>query len=63
MEVVGVIVENFEFYLYLIGWENFKYFVNMYKKIVDEWFDEVVECVGLILVIYDKVKIYFFGMC
>lgn len=62
-EFVGVIVENFEFYLYLMGWENLKYFVNMYKNIKEDRFQEVIEWVGFVNVVYDKVKMYFFGMC
>lgn len=62
MEHVGVIIESPEFYKYLTGYENLKYFARMHKNVGKERINEVVELLGLKFVIHRKVSGYSLGM-
>ncbi|EBF5107009.1 ABC transporter ATP-binding protein [Listeria monocytogenes] len=63
ISVVGAIIENPEFYMYMSGWANLKQFARMSQKnITDEHIREIVELVKLTGAIDQKVKTYSLGM-
>ena len=59
---IGGIIENPEMYSYMTGWDNLKFFANLYDGITDERIHEVVKLVGLENRIHDKFKNYSLGM-
>lgn len=59
---VGCIVEEPDVYMYLSGMENLKIQARMYKNVLKEDINRVVELVGLEERIYDKVSKYSLGM-
>ncbi len=59
---VGGIIENPEMYSYMSGWDNLKFFANLYNGISNERIHEVVKLVGLENRIKDKFKNYSLGM-
>ena len=59
---VGCIVEEPDVYMYLSGIENLKIQARMYKNVLKEDINRVVELVGLEERIYDKVSKYSLGM-
>lgn len=62
IESVGGIVEEPDVYMYLSGMENLKIQARMYKNVLKEDINRVVELVGLEERIYDKVSKYSLGM-
>ncbi|MBF2674084.1 ABC transporter ATP-binding protein [Listeria marthii] len=62
MRGLGSIVENPEFYSFLIGQENLAYFARMDSSIKKERIQEVTELVGLEKRINDRVSTYSLGM-
>ena len=60
---IGAIIENPDFYNYLSGYNNLKYFAKIQAvKIKNEEIDEIVKLVGLSNNIHKKVKTYSLGM-
>lgn len=59
---LGGIIENPEMYSYMSGWDNLKFFANLYGNISDERINEIVRLVGLENRINDKFKNYSLGM-
>ncbi|QTM98917.1 ATP-binding cassette domain-containing protein [Sediminibacillus dalangtanensis] len=60
---LGAIVENPDFYLYMSGLDNLRYFAKLQdKKISRKTIDDVVRVVGLTESIQKKVKTYSLGM-
>lgn len=59
---IGCIVENPDLYGDLSGYENLKYFANMYNGITNDRISEIIELIGLKEQIQDKVKKYSLGM-
>ncbi|MBQ8749026.1 MAG: ABC transporter ATP-binding protein [Clostridia bacterium] len=59
---VGAIIESPDMYSYMTGFENLKYFANLYDNISNKRINEVVKLVGLENRINDKVKHYSMGM-
>ncbi|SDL90849.1 ABC transporter ATP-binding protein [Sediminibacillus halophilus] len=60
---LGAIVENPDFYLYMSGLDNLRYFAKLQdKKISRQTIDDVVRTVGLTESIQKKVKTYSLGM-
>jgi ABC-2 type transport system ATP-binding protein len=59
---IGAIVENPEMYKFMSGYDNLVHFARMFKGISKAKINEVVELVGLIERIDDKVKTYSLGM-
>ncbi|MCM3118427.1 ABC transporter ATP-binding protein [Neobacillus sp. MER 74] len=63
MSEIGAIVENPEFYKYMSGYKNLKYYANMaIKEVSDERIMEVARLVKLEDAINQKVKTYSLGM-
>lgn len=59
---VGAMVEMPQFYPYLSGYQNLKYFASLYGNITKGQIIDIAELVGLKGRIYDKVKTYSLGM-
>ena len=59
---VGAIIENPEFYPFLSGYDNLKYYMNMSGSIDYCHFNEIIELLGLKESIHKKVKTYSLGM-
>ncbi len=58
----GCIVESPDVYLYLSGMDNLKIQARMYKNVIKDDINRVIELVGLEKRIYDKVSKYSLGM-
>ena len=61
-EKLGAIVESPEFYPFMSGYQNLKYFSKMYRDITEEQIDKLVELSGLSNRIHDKLSEYSLGM-
>lgn len=59
---IGAIVENPDFYLYLLGYDNLKLNANLYENVDEKRIKEVVKIVGLEERINEKVSHYSLGM-
>ena len=59
---VGAIIESPDMYSYMSGYDNLRYFANLYKGISDKRIYEVARLVGLENRLKDKVKNYSMGM-
>ncbi|MGN1227590.1 MAG: ABC transporter ATP-binding protein [Christensenellales bacterium] len=59
---VGAIIESPDMYSYMTGYENLKYFANLYPNISNKRIYEVARLVGLENRLKDKVKHYSMGM-
>ncbi len=59
---VGAIIETPTMYSFMSGYQNLKYYANLYKDITKKRIDEIVKLVGLESRIKDKVKTYSLGM-
>ena len=59
---VGAIIENPDLYMYLTGYQNLEYILELYGKVDKNRIDEVVKLVGLENRINDKVSTYSLGM-
>ena len=59
---VGAIIESPDMYMYLTGYQNLEYMLELYGKVDKKKIDEVVKIVGLEKRINDKVSTYSLGM-
>ena len=59
---VGSIIENPDLYMYLTGYQNLEFMLELYGKVDKKKIDEVIELVGLKNRINDKVSTYSLGM-
>lgn len=59
---LGGIIENPEMYKYMTGWDNLRYYANLYGGISDEQITDVVKLVRMEKRIHEKVRRYSLGM-
>ncbi|MDR0856412.1 MAG: ABC transporter ATP-binding protein, partial [Clostridiales bacterium] len=59
---IGGIIENPEMYKYMTGWDNLRYYADLYGGISDEQIMDVVRLVKMEKRIHEKVKRYSLGM-